>query len=223
MMQLSLTLTAPREHLALAPGAYVLRGFALPIATELFDGVERVCREAPFRHLMTPGGKRMSVAMTNCGALGWFSDASGYRYTRVDPQSEQPWPTMPEAFQRLARAASSAAGFTPIAPHACLINRYVPGARLTLHQDKDEQDLEAPIVSVSMGLAATFLFGGATRHEAPRRIRVEHGDVVVWGGPSRLRYHGLAALPEGFHPATGYCRINLSFRVCDHAGHRTQR
>jgi alkylated DNA repair protein (DNA oxidative demethylase) len=167
---------------------------------------------APFRQLETPGGYRMSVAMTDCGPLGWVSDRRGYRYLSVDPQTGRAWPPMPEAFLRLATDAAARAGFPGFHPDACLINRYVPGARLTLHQDKDEQDLGQPIVSVSLGLPATFLWGGGTRSERPRRVPLEHGDVVVWGGPDRLRFHGVLALAEGEHPLLGPERINLTFR-----------
>lgn len=197
---------------ALAPGAVVLRAFALAVAPTLLADVARVAATAPFRHLITPGGFRMSVAMTNCGALGWVSDPSGYRYASVDPDSGRPWPAMPASFSRLAAAAAERAGFAPLRPDACLVNRYAPGARLTLHQDKDELDLTAPIVSVSLGVAATFLLGGLTRKERPVPVPVRHGDVVVWGGPSRLRFHGVRALEDAPHPATGNCRINLTFR-----------
>lgn len=213
--QLTLGLTEPiaiAELEPLAPGAVVLRAFALPHAAEILGDVKRVITAAPLRHLVTPGGFRMSVSMTNCGALGWVSDPSGYRYSRVDPETGRPWPAMPASLQRLAAAAAERAGFPPLRPDACLVNRYAPGARLTLHQDKDELDLEAPIVSVSLGVSATFLLGGLTRKERPRPVPVHHGDVVVWGGPSRLRYHGVKALDDATHPATGGCRINLTFR-----------
>jgi alkylated DNA repair protein (DNA oxidative demethylase) len=213
--QLTLGLSEPDPIPAiepLTPGAMVLRAFALPHAAALLADVERVAAAAPFRHLVTPGGFRMSVAMTNCGPLGWVSDASGYRYSTVDSESGRPWPAMPASLLRLAAAASERAGFPPLRPDACLVNRYAPGARLTLHQDKDELDLDAPIVSVSLGISAVFLLGGLTRKERPQRVPVHHGDVVVWGGPSRLRYHGVMPLDESRHPATGACRINLTFR-----------
>lgn len=213
--QLTLGLPEPTgipELEPLAPGAMVLRGFALSHAAAILADVERVAAAAPFRHLVTPGGFRMSVAMTNCGALGWVSDPSGYRYSPVDPESGRPWPALPASLLRLAAAAAARAGFDPLRPDACLVNRYVPGARLTLHRDEDELDLDAPIVSVSLGISAVFLFGGLTRKERPQRVPVHHGDVVVWGGPSRLRYHGVRALEEARHPGTGGCRINLTFR-----------
>ena len=200
------------EREALAPGAELLRGFALPFEQALLAGVREVAAAAPFRHMVTPGGFRMSVGMTNCGALGWVSDLDGYRYTSLDPERGSPWPSMPLAFTSLATAAAAAAGFSGFHPDACLVNRYEPGARLTLHQDKDERDFGAPIVSVSLGLPATFLFGGLTRAERPRRIPLVHGDVVVWGGPSRLRYHGVLKLEDGEHVSFGSYRVNLTFR-----------
>jgi DNA oxidative demethylase len=197
---------------ALAPGAMVLRGFALEGAAALLAGIAQVTALAPWRHLITPGGFRMSVAMTNCGALGWVSDATGYRYQGTDPQSGEPWPAMPEAFAQLASRAAVSAGFENFSPDACLINRYEPGARLSLHQDRDERDYGAPIVSVSLGLPAVFLFGGTARGDKTQRVPLVHGDVVVWGGPARLRYHGVLALRDGVHPVLGACRVNLTFR-----------
>lgn len=193
-------------------GAAVLRGFALPQVDGLLREVQQIVAAAPFRHLMTPGGYTMSVAMTNCGKLGWVSDRGGYRYQRVDPLSGIAWPAMPGIFQRLAAEAGEQAAYRDFAPDACLINRYEPGARLSLHQDRDERDQRQPIVSVSLGLPAIFLFGGNRRNDRPRRIRLEHGDVVVWGGPTRLAYHGVEALVDAEHPVTGCCRINLTFR-----------
>jgi len=190
----------------------LLRGFARPQQRELIFAIEAITAQAPFRHLITPGGYRMSVAMTNCGAVGWVSDASGYRYDEIDPESGKPWPAMPVQFRMLAEQAAADAGFTGFAPDACLINRYEPGARLSLHQDRDERHLGAPIVSVSLGLPATFLFGGLKRSDPTRRYRLEHGDVVVWGGPARLAFHGVAPLAEGEHRLLGRKRINLTFR-----------
>lgn len=201
---------------AIAPGAWWLHGFARDGAARLLKDVQAVLAEAPLRHLVTPGGYRMSVAMSNCGPLGWVSDERGYRYSPTDPQSGRAWPGMPLTFCQLAAQAAGAAGFDGFMPDACLINRYEPGARLTLHQDRDEHDHRQPIVSVSLGLPAVFLFGGSKRSERPLRLTLVHGDVVVWGGPSRLAYHGVLPLGDGVHPATGRCRINLTFR---HAGH----
>ena len=206
-------LPSPDAREALAPGAWVLRGFALDRADELLAEIERIAACSPFRHLVTPGGKTMSVAMTNCGAVGWYSDRRGYRYTATDPGTGKPWPAMPVLFVQLAREAAREAGFDDYAPDVCLINRYEPGTRLTLHQDQDERDRRAPIVSVSLGLPATFLFGGLARAEPQRRIPLAHGDVVVWGGPARMRYHGVLPIRDGEHPLTGALRFNLTFRV----------
>ena len=197
---------------AMADGAVLLRGFARPFEAELLPALRAIVKQAPFRHLITPGGHRMSVAMTNCGSVGWVSDDTGYRYDAIDPVSKLPWPAMPTVLRRLAADAASDAGFNGFEPEACLINRYVPGAKLSLHQDKDELDFAAPIVSVSLGLPAIFLFGGLKRADKPARYRLEHGDVVVWGGPSRLFFHGVAPLADGEHAVMGRQRINLTFR-----------
>ena len=197
---------------ALGSGAVLLRGFATPDAATLLAEVEHIARQAPFRHMITPGGLRMSVAMTSCGALGWVSDRLGYRYAAADPDTGLPWPAMPAAFLRLADAAAARAGFPAFVPDACLINRYAPGTRLSLHQDRDERDFSAPIVSVSLGLPAVFLFGGLSRSDRCTRIPLMHGDVVVWGGPARLRYHGILPVKDGEHSLTGNCRINLTLR-----------
>jgi alkylated DNA repair protein (DNA oxidative demethylase) len=196
----------------LGPQAYVLRAGALPYVAELLPAIDAIQQAAPFRHLLTPGGLKMSVALTNCGALGWISDRRGYRYIRQDPQTDRDWPAMPGVFMRLAQDAAAQAGFTGFEPDACLINRYVPGTRLSLHQDKDERDYSAPIVSVSLGLPVTFLFGGLQRTDKAARIPLLHGDVVVWGGVDRLRYHGILPLKPGCHPVLGEQRINFTFR-----------
>lgn len=198
--------------LPLAPGAALLRGLALIEAAALLQAIEAVLQQAPLRHMVTPGGFTMSVAMSNCGALGWVSDPTGYRYTALDPISGQPWPQMPACSLDLAQRAAAQAGYANFQPDACLINHYVPGAKLSLHQDKDEQDLSAPIVSLSLGLPAVFLFGTPSRQDRPQRYRLVHGDVVVWGGPSRLAFHGVAPLAEGEHALLGRRRINLTFR-----------
>ena len=196
----------------IAPGAVLLRGFALDQAEALIQATQQVIAAAPLRHLITPGGRAMSVGMTNCGALGWVSDRAGYRYSSTDLISGQPWPPMPACFADLALRAAAEAGFDNFMPDACLINRYEPGARLSLHQDRDESDLSAPIVSVSLGLPAVFLFGGLRRGDRPARLRLAHGDVAVWGGASRLAFHGVAPLADGEHPRLGRQRINLTFR-----------
>jgi alkylated DNA repair protein (DNA oxidative demethylase) len=207
---------APREEDAarteLAPGAVLLRGFALARDAELAQAVAAVADAAPFRRMRTPGGFTMSVAMTNCGRYGWVSSEQGYRYAERDPDTATPWPAMPAVVLELAQTAAATAGFPGFLPDACLVNRYEPGSRLTLHQDKDEQSFAQPIVSVSLGVAATFLFGGVRRAERPSRLVLEHGDVVVWGGPSRLRYHGVASLKSAWHPFAGEARINLTVR-----------
>ncbi len=196
----------------LAEGAVVLHGFALEAAAMLLAGVAQVSSAAPFRHMKTPGGHQMSVAMTNCGNAGWVTDARGYRYAGADPVSGAPWPAMPDGFAEFARYAATTGGFDAFDSDACLVNRYEPGARMTLHQDKDEIDFEQPIVSVSLGLPARFAFGGLKRTDPLRRVTLAHGDVVVWGGCSRLAFHGVDALKPGAHPITGEYRYNLTFR-----------
>jgi alkylated DNA repair protein (DNA oxidative demethylase) len=197
----------------IAAGAMVLRGFAEAQAPLLLDAIERIAAISPFRRMMTPSGFQMSVAMTNCGAAGWVTDRGGYRYDGSDPETGRPWPTMPDVFAALARhAAAAAAGFVRFAPDACLLNRYEPGARMSLHQDRDERDFTQPIVSVSLGLPCRFLFGGPKRADKTQRIPFESGDVVVWGGPARLFFHGVAPLADGAHPLTGRARFNLTFR-----------
>lgn len=196
----------------IAPGAVLLRSFACPMANALTQDIAQIVAAVPFRQLITPGGRTMSVGMSNCGALGWVSDRTGYRYERTDPLSGQPWPPMPDGFLALAVRAAAEAGFDGFRPDACLINRYEPGARLSLHQDRDERDLTAPIVSVSLGLPAIFLFGSLQRSDRAAHWRLVHGDVAVWGGPSRLAFHGVAPLADGDHPQLGRQRINLTFR-----------
>jgi alkylated DNA repair protein (DNA oxidative demethylase) len=202
----------PRDPLALEPGACVLRGFALDEAVALLDAIEHVAQAAPWRHMTTARGWRMSVAMTNCGHAGWLSDRRGYRYDAIDPETGRPWPALPAVFARLATRAASAAGFEGFQPDACLVNRYEPGARLSLHQDRNEEDFGAPIVSVSLGVPATFQFGGLKRGDAMKKVPLQHGDVVVWGGPSRLAHHGVLTLKSGEHPLTGPRRFNLTLR-----------
>jgi DNA oxidative demethylase len=199
-----------REHIA--EGAVLLRGFAQSAEAELITALRDIVEQAPFRHMSTPGGHQMSVAMTNCGTAGWVTDRSGYRYDGSDPQSRKPWPAMPSSFRTLAEQAAAEAGFATFAPDACLINRYEPGAKMSLHQDRDEHDFGAPIVSVSLGLPAIFLFGGLKRTDKTQRYRLTHGDIVVWGGPARLAFHGVAPLADGEHSLMGRQRINLTFR-----------
>lgn len=196
----------------LGAAAMVLRGFALPGVPELVQAIAAIEAASPFRHMVTPGGFTMSVALTNCGALGWTTDRHGYRYTAVDPDTGQAWPTMPEVFSQLAKEAAAAAGFDGFNADACLVNRYLPGARLSLHQDKNERDYGAPIVSVSLGMRATFLFGGLARTDPTVKVPLHHGDVVVWGGADRLRYHGVMPLKDEPHALLGHQRLNLTFR-----------
>lgn len=196
----------------MAEGAILLRGFALPFEDRVLPALREVIAQAPFRHMVTPGGYTMSVAMSNCGAAGWVTDRSGYRYDRLDPETGRPWPALPSAFLALALAAATEAGYPDFRPDACLINRYEPRAKLSLHQDKDERDHSHPIVSVSLGLPATFQFGGLNRNDPVRKYALRHGDVVVWGGPSRLFYHGVTELKDGDHESLGRVRINLTFR-----------
>ncbi|RJF75423.1 DNA oxidative demethylase AlkB [Rhodopseudomonas palustris] len=202
----------PPRREDIAPGAALLRGFARGEDRALIEAIDAVVARAPFRHMVTPGGHAMSVAMTSCGSAGWVTDRRGYRYASDDPDSAQPWPQMPPVLRDLAQRAAAEAGFAGFDPDACLINRYVPGAKMALHQDKDERDFSAPIVSVSLGLPATFQFGGLARSDKPRRYELRHGDVFVWGGPTRLVYHGVLTLKDGEHPLLGRQRINLTFR-----------
>lgn len=193
-------------------GLTYLPGFALPLAQDLLAAIDEVVAAAPFRHMLTPGGQRMSVAMTNCGEVGWVTDRKGYRYDRLDPETGRPWPSLPACIAQLAGRAAAEAGFASFRPDACLVNRYEPGARMSLHQDRDERDFSAPIVSISLGLGATFLFGGSKRSDRPHRLPLAHGDVLVWGGANRLAYHGVTPVADASHPAVGRMRLNLTLR-----------
>jgi DNA oxidative demethylase len=206
------SLAEERRDEAIAPGAVLLRGFALPFVDNVLAALGDITAQASFRHMTTPWGAAMSVAMTNCGDAGWLTDRNGYRYDGIDPETGQPWPAMPECFRELASRAADRASYPGFVSDARLINRYAPGTRLTLHQDRDERDYAHPIVSVSLGLPATFQFGGPKRRDPVRSFLVRHGDVVVWGGTSRLAYHGLAELKSGEHALLGNQRINLTFR-----------
>jgi alkylated DNA repair protein (DNA oxidative demethylase) len=197
---------------AMGDGAVLLRGQALPVEGALLEALRVIVMQAPFRRMTTPGGFLMSVAMTNCGSAGWVTDRTGYRYDRLDPESGRPWPDLPASFITLAAEAAAKAGYPEFQPDACLINRYEPGARLSLHQDRNERNYALPIVSVSLGLPATFLFGGPKRTDAVCRFALRHGDVAVWGGPSRLFFHGISELKDGEHETLGRTRINLTFR-----------
>ncbi len=202
----------PAAKEIIAPGACLLRGLALARESAIWQALQSVIAQAPLRQMQTPGGLTMSVAMSNCGPLGWVSDRQGYRYQAQDPLSQQPWPAMPAEFMALAQQAAILAGFADFTPDACLINQYAVGAKLSLHQDKDERDQSHPIVSVSLGLPATFQFGGLQRSDKLLRTELQHGDVVVWGGPSRLRYHGILPLKSGTFSYMGPYRYNLTFR-----------
>lgn len=212
MSQLLLHLTEPQARRNLGPGAVLLRGFALPREAALLAGIDAIAAAAPFRHMATRGGRHIAAEMTNCGPLGWVSDRGGYRYTPSNPETRRPWPAMPDVFLRLARDAARAADYADFRPDACLINRYHPGAGMALHRDDSEVHFDAPIVSVSLGLPIVFLFGGPERGDPVERIHLAHGDVVVWGGPARLRYHGVLPLRAAHHPVVGSCRFNLTFR-----------
>lgn len=202
---------APQKAV-MAEGAVLLRGAALPFEDDLLAALDEIITASPFRHMVTPGGHTMSVAMTNCGAAGWVTDRNGYRYDAIDPETGAAWPPMPACFLDLANAAAVEAGYPGFQPDACLINRYEAGARLSLHQDRNERDFADPIVSVSLGLPATFQFGGLKRTDPVKKYALKDGDVAVWGGPSRLCYHGVPALKDGFHARLGRMRINLTFR-----------
>jgi alkylated DNA repair protein (DNA oxidative demethylase) len=212
---LLLPLAAPERPLGcikLGPQAAVLAGFARDQAPELYQALHEIAGVSPFRHMVTPGGFQMTVAATNCGAAGWVTDRTGYRYDAVDPQTGRAWPAMPASFRDIAIAGAAAIGFPDFAPDACLMNRYAPGARLSLHQDRNERDFDAPVVTVSLGLPAVFQWGGGQRSDRPTSVRLEHGDVMVWGGPDRLNFHGVKELAAGDHPITGSHRYSLTFR-----------
>jgi len=197
---------------SLGPGTWLFRGYALDVADELLQAIGRVAEQSPFRRMKTPGGRQMSAAMTGCGARNWVTDRQGYRYSELDPETGRPWPTMPPLLTQLAGDAAARAGYPGFEPDVCLVNCYQPGARMGLHQDRDEQDFRWPVVSVSLGLPAVFLWGELRRRGSPARLLLEHGDVLVWGGEDRLRYHGIAPVADGRCEATGHVRYNLTFR-----------
>ncbi|UXV17193.1 DNA oxidative demethylase AlkB [Pseudomonas fluorescens] len=206
-------LQQPARREQIGEESYVLRGYALPWIERLLPELRQVLAQSPFRQMVTPGGFTMSAALSSCGELGWTTDTAGYRYSPLDPRSQQPWPAMPSALRELATLAAAEAGFSEFSPDACLINRYVPGAKMSLHQDKNERSYNAPVVSVSLGLPAIFLFGGPERSSKTQKISLFHGDIVVWGGVDRLRFHGVMPIKEGVHPVMGPQRINLTFRT----------
>ena len=196
----------------LFPGAVLLHRYALKLERTFLDELDTLTKISPFRQMLTPGGRKFGVHNTSCGEVGWISDARGYRYVSIDPVSEQPWPTMPREFQQLATDAAEEGGFKHFIPDSCLVNRYAPDIKMSLHQDKDEADFSQPIVSVSLGMSATFVFGGLQRSDKLRRIDLHHGDVLVWGGPARLLFHGIQSIKDQPHPIMGAQRINLTFR-----------
>jgi DNA oxidative demethylase len=207
-------LPLPTEDLqtALAPGALLMRGFGRAGDVDILQAVESVIAQAPLRHLQTPGGYTMSIQTTRCGSMGWVSEPGGYRYAASNPGTQQPWPTMPPCLLDFAVRAATEAGYPDFVPDSCMINQYLPGTKLGLHQDRDERDLRAPVVSLSLGLPAIFLFGGLQRAGKTQRYRLAHGDVVVWGGPSRLAFHGVLPVAEGDHALLGRRRVNVTFR-----------
>lgn len=201
------------RHVKLSEGAALLRGFALRYEETLIEALREIATRSPFRFMRTPSGKAMRVALTSCGELGWISDHAGYRYSAIDPVTQRPWPAMPPALASLATEAAAEAGFRDFAPNTCLINHYRPATGLALHQDLDEGNAQAPIVSISLGIPATFLFGGFERSASSEKIALEHGDIIVFGGPDRLRFHGIRPLRYAEHPLLGARRFNLSLRV----------
>jgi DNA oxidative demethylase len=207
-------LPLPTEDLqtALAPGALLMRGFGRGGDVDILQAVESVIAQAPLRHLQTPGGYTMSIQTTRCGSMGWVSEPGGYRYAASNPGTQQPWPAMPPCLLDFAVRAATEAGYPDFVPDSCMINQYLPGTKLGLHQDRDERDLRAPVVSLSLGLPAIFLFGGLQRAGKTQRYRLAHGDVVVWGGPSRLAFHGVLPVAEGDHALLGRRRVNVTFR-----------
>lgn len=203
----------PQTTVLLAEGAMVLRRFATPVVVALMEGVEAVVAQSPLRRLIVPNGRPMRIEMTNCGLVGWVNIDGRYRYSRVDPLTGRSWPGMPATFRRIAGAAASAAGYPDFQPAVCIINRYAVGADLQMHQDRDDTQDRQPVVSVSLGLPAIFHFGGQGRGEKPLTIPLDDGDVVVWGGASRMHRHGVAPVAPGVHPRTGAYRYNLTFRT----------
>jgi len=207
-----LPLLAEDLHTVLAPGALLMRGFGRDDDVDILQAVESVIAQAPLRHLQTPGGYTMSIQTTRCGSMGWVSEPGGYRYAPSNPSTRAPWPAMPQCLLDFAVRAATEAGYPDFVPDSCMVNQYLPGNKLGLHQDRDERDLRAPVVSLSLGLPAIFLFGGLQRTGKTQRYRLAHGDVVVWGGPSRLAFHGVLPVADGDHALVGRRRVNVTFR-----------
>lgn len=199
-------------HTTIGPGAVLMRGLGRADDVPLLQALESIIAQAPLRHPQTPGGYTMSIQSTRCGSVGWLSEPGGYRYATINPCTGQPWPPIPPCLMDFAIDAAAQAGYPGFVPDSCLINQYLPGNKLGLHQDRDERDLRAPVVSLSLGLPAVFLFGGLQRTGKTQRYRLAHGDVVVWGGPSRLAFHGVLPLAPGDHALLGQRRLNVTFR-----------
>jgi DNA oxidative demethylase len=207
-----LPLLAEDLHTVIAPGAVLMRAFGRADDVDILQAVESVIAQAPLRHLQTPGGYTMSIQTTRCGSMGWVSEPGGYRYAPSNPSTRAPWPAMPQCLLDFAVRAATEAGYPDFVPDSCMVNQYLPGNKLGLHQDRDERDLRAPVVSLSLGLPAIFLFGGLQRTGKTQRYRLAHGDVVVWGGPSRLAFHGVLPVADGDHALVGRRRVNVTFR-----------
>ncbi|THJ30850.1 DNA oxidative demethylase AlkB [Lampropedia aestuarii] len=200
------------QRVALGPQAVVLRQKASPLAAELVARIEDVLQHSPLYQMATPGGKPLSVRTTSCGTHGWSSDPTGYSYVRHHPLTDQAWPEIPAAWSALATEAAQEAGFAQFAPDTCLINQYGLDSKMALHQDRSEQDLRQPVVSISLGMSALFLWGGMQRSDKPAHVLLHHGDMVVWGGVDRLRFHGIKHLTGAPHPQLGAMRYNLTLR-----------
>ena len=211
------------QQVHIAEGAMLLRQFvqqnknALLDETTVLADLNCILENSPLRKMTTASGFTMSVAMTNCGKLGWVSGSNGYMYSSIDPETAQPWPAMPPALLEAATRIARQAGYPGFLPDACLINRYLAGAQMGLHQDRDEKDFSQPIVSLSIGLSARFIIGGldsaAGRNAHTQSVVLKHGDAIVFGAAARLMFHGVLSLKPGHHPLVGNSRINLTFRV----------
>ncbi len=196
----------------ISPDAVLFKAALKPVASSLLEEIRTISGANPFRQRKTPGGQLMSAAMTNCGAWGWVTDADGYRYSDIEPETGRTWLPIPAVWIQWVNLFCQRAGLGTFNPDACLINRYAPGAGMGLHQDKDEKDLAIPIVSFSLGAPVLFRWGGLNRQEPVSEFLLEHGDVLVWGGADRMRFHGVKKLRRYQHPLTGHYRYNLTFR-----------
>jgi len=207
-MNLFSQLVAEPTHEEIFPGAVLMRSLALPQDNEFFTAAEAIIAARPLHHTTTPSGLPMGVMVTDCGDSRAFAN----RWDTANPERMRLWPPMPPLLRDFAIRCAVRSGFPQFRPDACHINRYQAGTKLGLHQDRHECDWTQPIVSLSFGLECIFLLGGLQRTDKPRRILLEHGDVIVWGGPSRMRFHGVQPLKPGHHPLTGPYRYNLTFR-----------